>query len=59
MRYKGAVDFHAYIKFSSRRDARRAFHELQGKYIYDNGCELELWPAQSRKLPVLEPMKLI
>lgn len=43
-RHKRSIDCHAPINFSSRRDARRAIHELQGRHIYDDYCELGLWP---------------
>lgn len=51
IRCKRLVDFHACIKIYSRRDARRAFYELQRKCVYDDCCELELWLVQSRNLP--------
>ena len=30
----------------------RAFHETHRKYIYDDCCELELWPASTKNLPI-------
>ena len=38
------------MRFYPRRDARRGFHEPQGKYIYDNWSELELWPTHFKNL---------
>ena len=51
VRYKWSVDFRACVKFYSRKDARRAFHEPLGKHIYDDGCKLELWLVHSGNLP--------
>lgn len=48
---KWSADSHGSTKFYSRRDARRTLHELQGRYTYVDCCELELWPAHSKKLP--------
>jgi len=54
-----SVDFHACVKFYSRRYARRPFHELQGKYIYDDCCELDYVLRTLEIFLVVESMKLI
>ena len=45
VRFQTMGDFHARVNFYSYRDVVHAFCEFQGRQIYDDCCELDLYFA--------------